>query len=151
LRFLGEITEEDAQKLYRFLEDDINHNIFAHGPLEGKIVGTGDFNKRVFYVDVQQLADVLIKINQQIETKLKEFPQIKHEDKSFTPHITIARAKDLHGSSSQKNRVNVGQKTYAELKQQYRSFEFGPWQLEKVVLKKSILTPKGPMYSNLSY
>jgi len=93
----------------------------------------------------------LIKINHDIETKLLEFPQIKREDKPFTPHITIARAKDLRGSSPPKNRVNAGQKTYAELKQQYMTFEFGPWRLEKVVLKKSILTPKGPIYSNLSF
>ena len=41
--------------------------------------------------------------------------------------------------------------SYTQLKSQYNEFEFGKWKIEKVVLKKSVLTPTGPIYSNLEF
>jgi 2'-5' RNA ligase len=146
LQFLGDISLETAEALYNFLETEINPVHFGDEPQSGFIRGIGDFNKRVYFVKVEGVVELLEKLADQVLEKTKEFPEIKQEDKGFEAHITVARAKDRPGY-----RRPTGGMPYSELKNRYNEFEFGPWNLEKVVLKKSVLTPKGPIYTNLKF
>jgi len=57
-------------------------------------------------------------------------------DKPFKPHITIFRIK---------NKVEDISK---ELKK-FETFEFGSQKISNFKLKQSILTPQGPLYSDL--
>ncbi len=60
------------------------------------------------------------------------------DKKGFNPHITIARVRTGH------NKVELARciKELAEL-------EFGVLKVDCLKLKKSVLTPKGPIYSTL--
>lgn len=156
LRFLGNISDHIAQKLFQFLQTAINK---VHFPQEkayqSSFTGVGDFGKRVFFVKIHEHQALLQKLNSLIEVKLTEFSDIKAENKPFTPHLTIARAKRSRKHSQSKrnqtqNIVNPGQLSYSELKQNFAHYNFGSWTISKVVLKKSVLTPQGPIYSNLS-
>ncbi|MGB9704174.1 MAG: 2'-5' RNA ligase family protein, partial [Pyrobaculum sp.] len=60
------------------------------------------------------------------------------EDREFTPHLTIGRVKS--GRNIDKLRELLGR---------YRGVEFGVVTVDKVKLKKSTLTPRGPIYSDL--
>jgi 2'-5' RNA ligase len=57
-------------------------------------------------------------------------------DKPFSPHMTILRAKHRH--------VQIG-----EVPVKYEKRSFGSEVIDKVYLKKSDLTPSGPVYSNI--
>ena len=59
-------------------------------------------------------------------------------ERDFTPHITIGRVK------SQRNREEL-----LRVMEGYRGKVFGTTPIDKVVLKKSVLTPSGPVYSNI--
>jgi RNA 2',3'-cyclic 3'-phosphodiesterase len=149
LRFLGDIDLPTAKTLYSFIQTDLHPMFFSDGPKKGIIRGVGDFKMRTFYINVEKVAELLTLLNTVIEKKLTEFPRIKSEDKAFTPHITIARAKDSsHASGGSKY---AGPMAYQALKNKYQHFEFGPWRIDGVVLRKSVLTPTGPIYTNLTF
>jgi 2'-5' RNA ligase len=57
----------------------------------------------------------------------------------FTAHLTIARVK------TRLTRSQI-EKIFSHKKQEFGSFVLSP---EMIVLKKSTLTPEGPIYSNL--
>ena len=62
----------------------------------------------------------------------------------FKPHLTIGRLK--------KDKINY--QTFSALKNliiENKNLEFGPFAVDQVKLKKSELTPKGPIYSDLVY
>ena len=153
LRFLGNIDVETAKILYNFVESEINDPYFYQNDEKlGILKGVGDFNKRVFFIRIQGVKEFLQEIYGKINEKTREFPEIKQESKPYTPHLTIARSKrNSSHRSQQKHGNNSGQLPYTQLKSQYKEFEFGKWKIEKVVLKKSVLTPTGPIYSNMEF
>ena len=57
------------------------------------------------------------------------------EQRSFSPHLTLARIKTLG------NNIN-----FIRMAGQYRSIEIQPFEAEKMVLYESILRPDGPLY-----
>jgi RNA 2',3'-cyclic 3'-phosphodiesterase len=76
-------------------------------------------------------------IFQQLEPKLRQIG-LPPDDKGFSPHMTIARVK------SALNRDALVQ--YVESK---RDEEFGKMAVKAVRLKKSTLTPRGPIYTTI--
>ena len=153
LRFLGNIDIEIAKILYNFTESEINSQYFYQTDEKfGILKGVGDFNKRVFFIKIHGVKELLQEIYEKINEKTKSYPEIKQESKPYNPHLTIARSKRNSKHRSQQNQIsNSGQMSYTQLKSQYNEFEFGKWKIEKVVLKKSVLTPTGPIYSNLEF
>lgn len=149
LRFLSDITENDAKKICSFLQTEINSKYFHQGPIVARIEKVGDFNRRAFFVDIVGADKLLNEIYSKIENFLEKQLGFPSEQRGFTPHLTVARSKeDYHGK---KNRENPGQISYSELKAQYKDYQFGPWNMHKVYLKKSVLTSQGPIYSNLEF
>lgn len=88
-----------------------------------------------------------------IDEELFQNLNIMKETRPFNPHLTIARSKRRHQHSNSKFKTNSkpGQISYTSLKRKYINYDFGEWTISKVVLKKSVLTPKGPIYSNLIF
>ena len=58
------------------------------------------------------------------------------EDKPFSPHITLARVKEYSPALQPK---------IAAIKER----DFGTCEISSVLLKKSVLTPSGPIYTTL--
>jgi 2'-5' RNA ligase len=101
-------------------------------------------------VKIEHVQELLRQINHTIETELEKYPTIKQEIKPFKPHLTIARARRNRNPSTS-HPQNSGQQSYSDLKDQYRDRLFGDWDIARVVLKQSTLTPTGPIYSNLTF
>ncbi|MFO8133671.1 MAG: RNA 2',3'-cyclic phosphodiesterase [Thermoplasmatota archaeon] len=64
------------------------------------------------------------------------FRKEKHE---FTPHATVARMKGARGKDAVRSLV-----------QEHENTEFGDLSVEGIQLKKSELSPEGPVYTTLS-
>jgi 2'-5' RNA ligase len=60
------------------------------------------------------------------------------EKKIFSPHLTIARVKNAKNKEKISHIIN-----------KYRDIEFRKVKIESIKLKRSQLTPKGPIYSNI--
>jgi len=133
LLFLGEMSEEMAQKVMESLND------VSFNPIEVNLAGVGAFpdprSPRVVWIGVDDVAGTsLIKLAVQVEEKLS--PLGFRSDKPFKPHLTILRIK---------NRIN-------DISQElnwFKTIEVGCNVISELKFKKSILTPTGPIYSDL--
>ncbi len=155
LVFLDNIAILTAEKIYTFLEKEINSKFFTPmAEINAELIGVGDFNKRVFFIIIEGQSEFLQKINSKIVQYIREIPEIHLKDEKFHPHLTIARAKEFrpsYGKSHNENTKNPGQIVYKDLKQKYNTYHFGTWKFERVVLKKSVLSPQGPVYTTLTF
>jgi len=133
LLFLGEIADEIAPKIMEALGS------ITFSPIQVNFGGVGAFPNsrfpRVIWVGVDETASQnLVKLAEQVEEKLG--PLGFKSDKPFKPHLTIFRIKNKIGDISNEldklKTIQLGRDTITELK-----------------FKKSILTPSGPIYSDL--
>ena len=133
LQFLGEISEQQAQKVIESLKK-IEFSEFAIS-----LKGIGVFPKpkfpRVIWVGTDEKGGKnLIELAKKVETVLKPLGLVS--DKPFKPHITIFRIK--------KKIVDITE----DLNKQ-RVTDFGMQKISSIKLKKSELTSEGPIYSDL--
>jgi 2'-5' RNA ligase len=134
LKFLGDVSIESVDKIHQAMKNvkSMKYDLEARG--------TGVFPNvhmaRVVWIGVGKGGEESISIFRQLEGQLSKmgFPA----ERDFTPHITIARVK------SARNREGL-----INAMERNRDTVFGETRVEKFVLKKSVLTPSGPIYSKL--
>ena len=132
LQFLGEINEKQCEKV----KDVLNEICFPQFELFLK--GVGGFpnldNPRIIWVGTNKGEQELSKIAKEIGMKLTTLGF--KEDRKFKPHLTVLRVKHEVGDISL-------------LVKEYEAIEFGTQVVSKIKLKRSVLSPKGPEYSDL--
>jgi 2'-5' RNA ligase len=135
LRFLGNITPSTVEKIFEEMEK------VQFTPFDVKISGIGAFPNvsypRVVWAGMAEGADQLRNIFNQLEPRLQSLG-FTPDPKGFSPHLTIARVK------SGRNKAEL-----AKFITENANYEFGIVRAECLRLKKSDLTPKGPIYSTL--
>ncbi|MBD3340902.1 MAG: RNA 2',3'-cyclic phosphodiesterase [Candidatus Lokiarchaeota archaeon] len=145
VKFLGDIPDHMAPKIYKILQEKVNDEYFKDNFYKYELRGVGEFRKySVIWISMQGDTQVLQEIKDIIEFELKKELGIKKDKrKKLTPHLTIARLKskriDYNTFSSFKNLINKNKDT-----------SFGNFTIDEIKLKKSVLTPKGPIYSNFT-
>jgi len=133
LQFLGEISEEISQKIIQALRK-IEFSSFSVN-----LKGVGAFPKskfpRVIWVGTDNDGgNMLIQLSKKVEKALE--PLGFFSDKPFKPHITVFRIKKKIGDIT--NELN-----------RQKTIDFGIQEVTNLKLKKSELTPDGPIYSDL--
>jgi len=146
VKFLGDISESLAPKIYKIIQEDINEQLFNGKSYKYILKGAGQFNKfSVIWIKLNGDINFLQKIKDTTEKCLNEKLNIELDKRTtFKPHLTIGRLKS--------NKINF--KTFATFKkliQEASNLEFGIFKINQVKLKKSVLTPNGPIYSDLVY
>jgi 2'-5' RNA ligase len=135
IRFLGNIAPETAEKIF----DEMKKLQFT--PFTVQIKGIGAFPNpnypRVVWAGITTGADELKSIFSQIEPKLRDLG-FTPDTRGFSPHLTIARVR------SGRNKQQL-----AQFITENANYEFGIVNAQCFRLKKSQLTPKGPIYSTL--
>ena len=131
--FLGETTEDVAENVKKVLAT------ISFKPIEANFTHVGAFPDtrfpRVIWIGIDEKASTqLVELALQVEKKLA--PLGFKADKPFKPHLTIFRIKhkidDVLETIEKFKTVELGKDTITELK-----------------FKKSILTPSGPIYTDL--
>jgi 2'-5' RNA ligase len=135
LRFLGDITLEMVDRIHGEMEQ------IQFAPFEARIKGTGAFPDlrriSVVWAGIHQGANELRAISDQLEPRLQTLG-FKPDYKGFSPHLTIARVK-----------TGRNKEALAEQLKDLNGYDFGSVKAQCLRLKKSILTPQGPIYSVL--
>jgi 2'-5' RNA ligase len=135
VRFLGDITPAMAEKVF----DEMKKIQFT--PFNVQIKGIGVFPDlrypRVVWAGITEGADQLKSVFSQLEPRLRRIG-FTPDPKGFSPHLTIARVR------SARNKAQL-----AEFITENENYEFGAINAKCLRLKKSALTPKGPIYSTL--
>ncbi|RXA20534.1 RNA 2',3'-cyclic phosphodiesterase [Methanosarcina sp. MSH10X1] len=134
LKFLGNVDESKVLPLSAALDS------ITCEPFEATIGGLGVFpkpsNPRVLWLGA---TGNFKELHDNVENLLEPF-EFEKDDREFTAHATLARIKFL-----KKDKKNAFINTVKELK----DIEIGTMWVNKVALKKSTLTPKGPIYETL--
>ena len=134
IRFLGEISLDQIETIKKILSD-IKHERF-YIKIEKIGAFPSNFNPRVIWIGIIRGAENLKEIYRSIEPKIRKIG-IRGDKKGFSPHLTIARVKS-------KKRSNI-----AKFIQKKENVSIGTMLVDKIRLKKSILTSKGPIYETL--
>jgi 2'-5' RNA ligase len=135
VRFLGNISTPMVEKIY----EEMKKVQFI--PFDVKIQGVGAFPNfrypRVVWAGITEGANQLQSIFNQLEPRLRSLG-FTPDPKGFSPHLTIARVK------SGRNKAEL-----VKCLTENVNYEFGVVHAKCLRLKRSDLTPKGPIYSTL--
>lgn len=146
VKFLGNIPEVLAPKIYNILQKEINEPYFQGKTFTYYLKGVGQFNRfSVLWLKLIGDIQFLQSIKDTIEDLLFERLKIDRDKRTqFKPHLTIGRLK--------KGKINY--KTFDSFKkiiEENKKTEFGEFNIDKIRFKKSELTPKGPIYTDLTF
>ncbi len=126
IKFLGEITEKQAEKVLSALKSLSRE----FQPFETSFQGIGQFppkgRPRVLYVPVH--SPQLEKMAKKLEETLAE-EGFEKEKRKYVPHLTICRLKSGSPELPPLEKITVS--------------------INNVELKRSILTPEGPIYKTV--
>lgn len=135
LRFLGNVSRSRVEAVGEVLDE------VEFYPFDVELKGVGVFpNLRrvnVVWVGIERGDVELLNVFNQLEAKLKGIG-FKPDRRGFSPHITVARI------SSGRNRDAL-----VDVVSDWSDREFGVFGVDAIQLKKSVLTPRGPIYSTL--
>jgi 2'-5' RNA ligase len=146
VKFMGNIREDLAPQVYRLIEEDINTPLFKGETFKYILKGVGQFN-RFSVIWINLLGDIafLQNIKNELEQKLNQNLAIPKDKRlEFRPHLTIARL----------NKKRINYKTFDVFKKlinENKNTEFGNFEIKNISLKKSTLTPQGPIYKDLVF
>ena len=136
LKFLG-ATDED---LVPQISEVMRESVRGVAPFTVHVVGTGAFPStdymNVLWVGLEN-ADGLAKIAAYLEATLPSLG-FARDKRAFSPHATIARVR------GGKNRDRV-----VQILEAHASDVFGDHGVDSIQLKRSVLTPQGPVYSTV--
>ena len=136
LKFLGDADEELIEQIFSSMERAVKE---IH-PFTVRLVGTGAFpslsNIRVVWIGMED-GGVLSEIARRLDSSLGELG-FERDQKGFKAHLTIARAKGTEGMGAVQS-----------ILRERAASDFGSFTIGSIRLKKSVLGPKGPIYSNL--
>ncbi len=135
MRFLGDVRTDNIEKIYEAMKKAM----FV--PFGVRIQGIGAFPDvrypRVVWAGITHGANDLRSISSQLEPHLTALG-FAPEPRGFSPHLTIARVRDGRNKEELAKFIN-----------ERKDFDFGSIMATCLRLKKSDLTPKGPVYSTL--
>ncbi len=135
MRFLGGIQPSMVDKIHSEMEQAV------FTPFNVEIRGVGAFPNtkyaRVVWAGIKEGADGLKDIFNQIEPRLRNMG-LRPDSKGFSPHLTIARVRSGRNKNELANCID-----------ELANHQFGTLRADCLRLKKSTLTPKGPVYSTL--
>ena len=136
LKFLGDTDEQHIDTIEQYMKE----SVAGIPPFPITLKGTGVFPNqhylKVVWIGITN-TDSLEKITLTLEEKLSSLG-FKKEHRGFSPHLTIGRVKTARNNDK-----------LLKIIEQYASTEFTTQQIETITLKKSELTPKGPIYTTL--
>lgn len=135
LKFFGDIDTNGLN----VLENAISKVISEFEPFTIKIASCGAFPNtsriKVIWVGIDD-DSILKDLHDRLD---KEFSRLGFDkDKRFSTHLTIGRMK----SGKNKNQVK-------DTIEEFSDVEIGEMEVTRISLKKSTLTPKGPIYEDM--
>ena len=134
IHFLGEISEQEATNISGILKDldvlsfEISFRGLGYFPNSRRI--------SVIWVGVDNGEKEFVELANQIEKKLVQMNY--SSDRKFLPHLTICRVKTGR---------NKDQLIHAV--EEFSDVNLGMTMVSSVKLKKSLLTPEGPIYTDI--
>jgi len=137
LAFLGHLPEDKVPAIRAAIEKVAA----TRHPLSLQARGLGSFGSsrrpRVLWVGLHGEVELLAQSQHRLEDELVPLGY-QRERRAFNPHLTLARARNPSGDAKLLRCVEYG-----------RDLDFGRAQIDRIVLFRSDLSPKGARYTAL--
>jgi len=134
MKFLGEVPPPMVEAVKTQMAEVRFEEFEAH------IKGVGAFPKtsspRVIWAGVEEGAEKLKAVYEELERRLRRLG-FKPEGRPFHPHVTLMRVKGPRSPQLVRRMMELS------------DYEFGTVRCDALRLKKSTLTPRGPVYETL--
>ena len=135
LKFFGDVDEDKLEEI----EIAINKVLNNHSSFDITIEGCGNFPKpdiiKVIWIGIAK-NETMITLQKDLD---KEFKKIGfRKEKKFISHLTIGRPRNQKNKNELKNIIKEN-----------KNVKIGTMKVSKIYLKKSTLTPKGPIYEDI--
>lgn len=135
LKFFGGLDEAGIPKISEKIEEVLEN----YEPFGINIRGCGAFPSedhiKVLWVGTDD-NKIIIQLQEDIDNALAEIGFEK--DKNFSTHVTFGRMKSPKGKKEVKEEI-----------EKYSNREIGTMNVKEIKLKKSTLTPEGPVYEDV--
>ena len=135
MRFLGNITLHMVDSIHEEMKQ-----VFIT-PFDIELRGLGVFPSpryaRIVWAGIRKGSDELVSVFDQLEPRLRSLG-FKRDSKGFSPHLTIARV-----------RTGRHKAELVKCVEELVDYEFGIIQAARLKLKRSVLTPRGPIYTTM--
>jgi len=136
LKFLGDVEKDNIDDIEQIMKDSVKEI----EPFTIKLNGTGVFPNqnyiRVIWIGIKD-AEIIETISRSIDERLSQLG-FKREKRGFSAHLTIGRVKTAKNKQLLLKAI-----------EDYKDSEFSTQEINSIKLKKSDLTPKGPIYTTL--
>lgn len=136
IKFLGDVREDNIDEIEQIMKDSVKEI----EPFKLKLSGTGVFPNqnyiRVVWIGIKD-SEIIEIISRSIDERLSQLG-FKREKRGFSAHLTIGRVKTAKNKQLLLKAI-----------ENYKDFEFSIQEVKSIKLKKSDLTPKGPIYTTL--
>ena len=136
MKFLGDVGEDLVEKLKDFIGG------VEFSPFHVELRGVGVFpnlrRPRVVWAGLTEGVEELSRVYREVESGVTGLG-FRSEVRGFSPHITLARV-----------RSGRSRDAFLERLRGHADDGFGGFLVERVKLKRSVLTPRGPVYSTLA-
>jgi len=130
LKFLGELDEAAVDNVKTLLKG------IKQEKIDILLVGVGAFPKpdyiKVIWVGAPKLTNLQSSVNEVLK-------DISPLDRNIKPHLTIARVRFVKDTGK-----------IAKFLREQKEVEMGKMTVKEIILKKSTLVQKGPVYENIS-
>jgi 2'-5' RNA ligase len=139
LKFFGNISESDVANISLVVTNNASHvKAFTLGI--NKVGAFPDVKRpRVLWLGMDGDVDTLIHLQKKVDAELYNYG-FEKEDRTFRPHLTLARIKEPRGL--------IG---LAKIMEKSEDYAAGSFSAAGLNLLKSDLTPKGAVYTKLAY
>ncbi|OGS51342.1 MAG: 2'-5' RNA ligase [Euryarchaeota archaeon RBG_16_68_12] len=136
LKFLGDTEEALVPRIV----DAMRRSVAGVAPFTVRVAGTGAFPDlrriRVLWVGLEG-GEPLVGIARRLESETEPLGYPR-EGRDFSPHVTLARVKG--GGNLDRAR---------QVLEAHANDAYGEFPVDRIRLKKSVLTPQGPIYSTV--
>ena len=136
LKFLGDVEEQKIDPI----EQIMNTSVEGISPFSITLMGTGVFPNenyiKVIWIGIQG-AEQIKTIATSLDERLSKIG-FKREQRSLSPHLTIGRVKTV--KNKQALMITI---------RNHEHLEFSEQKIPSIKLKKSQLTPQGPIYTTI--
>jgi 2'-5' RNA ligase len=137
LKFLGDTDEAVVPEI----ENIMKSAVAGIPPFMMQLKGAGAFLNlgriSVVWAGIEGAGNLGV-IARKIDDGLKPLG-FQPEKRAFSPHVTVARVKDGRNIRDLADVIRV-----------WEAGEFGQVSVDRIILKKSVLTPQGPVYSDVA-
>lgn len=139
LLFLGEVDERDIHKVCKVIRQTCARIPAFTMALEGVGCFGNPSRPRTLWVGVGEGARELVALHDALEKPLMELGCYRREERGYTPHVTLGRAKGARENEA-----------LAEALAKQAGWRGGESAVDAVLVMSSELRPEGPVYSVLS-